>query len=238
MGGMLNIERFFENHLEHRSISSEELRQFAEDHISKLKTREGTPSVIVALIASTETAFDGFDGKLSARATLQAAQSGGTITKDEALQLIRTTVRQREGRIRDKFAKGSGPYAEFFPQGLGEYNKARHGQVNGLLDRLIAAATKHQAALGPELLSEFNQLKAAFVSAREDQVGSKGELAAARAEVAASRRILELQLGRNILAIASHHLGQPERAVDYFNQSLLEDPTRNDEDVAPVAPAP
>jgi hypothetical protein len=35
---------------------------------------------------------------------------------------------------------------------------------------------------------------------------------------------------------ATHHLGHPERAVDYFNQSLLEDPTRSDEDE--VTPAP
>ena len=30
--------------------------------------------------------------------------------------------------------------------------------------------------------------------------------------------------------IASHHLGHPGRAADYFDQSLLEDPTRNNED--------
>ena len=227
---MLNIERFFENHLSHRTISAEELRQFAEDHIAKLKAQPGAPPALSALAAPTESAFAAFDGKLSTRATLQASQSGGTITKDEALQLLRTTVRQREGRVRDKLGKGSGPYAEFFPAGLGEYNKARLGQVVGLLDRLIAAATKHQGALGADLLAEFQALKTTFTTAREDQVGTKGELANARAAVAGSRTVLELQLGRNLLAIASHHLGHPERAADYFNQSLLEDPTRNNED--------
>jgi ATP/maltotriose-dependent transcriptional regulator MalT len=138
--------------------------------------------------------------------------------------------------VRDRFAKGSGPYAEFFPRGLKEYNQARLGQVPGLLERLITAATKHQAALGPELLAEFQALKTTFATARDGQVETKGELAQARASVAATRGILELQLGKNILAIASHHLGQPERAADYFNQSLLEDATRNNED--PVTPLP
>ena len=63
---------------------------------------------------------------------------------------------------------------------------------------------------------------------------AKGDLAQARAELAAARSVLELQLGRNILAIASHHLGHPERAVDYFTQPLLEDPTRQNEDSAPA----
>ena len=234
---MINITRFFENHLEHRSISGEELRQFAEDHLGKLRALPDAPAVITALTAPTQAAFDAFDEKLSARTTLQASQSGGTITKDEALQQIRTTVRQHEGRIRDKFAKGSAPYAEFYPQGLGEYNRARMGQVTGLLARLVSAAEKHQAVLGPELLAEFQGLKTAFASARDGQVDTKGDLAQARAGVKATRTALELQLGRNILAIASHHLGQPESAATYFNQSLLEDPDRSNDEDPELAPA-
>ena len=32
---MVNIEQLFENHLENRGISAEELPQFAEDHVGK-----------------------------------------------------------------------------------------------------------------------------------------------------------------------------------------------------------
>lgn len=233
---MLSIEKLFENHLDNRQISSEELRQFAEDHIARLNHLTSAPAAILALIAASEAVFEEFDGALSVRATLIAEQAGGTITKNEALQLLRTTVRQREGRIRDKLGKGSGPYAEFFPAGLLEYSRARLGQVNALLDRLITAADKYKTTLGPELLAEFTALKNTFATARDGQLDSKGELAAARAAVATTRTPLELQLGRNMLAIASHHLGEPERAKDYFNQSLLEDPTRNNED--PPAPQP
>ncbi len=227
---MINIRRFFENHLANREISAEEFRQFCEDHIGKLKALPSLPADLTALLAPTETAFDAFDGKLSARTTLQATQSGGTITQDEALQLFRTTVRQREGRVRDKFAKGSAAHTGFYPQGLQEYNKARLGQVPGLLERLIAAADKYKTQLGPELLAEFTALKTAFSTARAGQVEAKGDLAQARANLATTRTALELQLGKNILTIALHHLGHPERAADYFNQSLLEDPTRNNED--------
>jgi hypothetical protein len=234
---MISIERFFENHLSNREISSEELRQFAEDHIGKLRVMSALPAHLAALVTPTEAAFGAFDAALAARTTLQATQSGGTITKDDALEVFRTTVRQREGRVRDKFAKGSGAYAEFFPQGLKEYNKARLGQVPGLLERLLTAANKYKAELGPELLAEFTALKNTFSAAREGQVEAKGELVNARALVATTRSALELQLGKNILAIASHHLGNPDRAADYFNQSLLEDPTRtNDDSSAPPSP--
>lgn len=235
---MIAIERLFENHLSNREISAEELRQFTEDHLGKLGALPALPANLAALDAPTQAAFDDFDEALSARTVLLAGQIGGTITKDEARQLIRTTVRQREGRIRDKFPKGSAAYAEFLPQGLGEINKATIGKIPAILERLISAAEKHQAALGPELLAEFTALKTTYTGAREDQVDAKGELAEARATLAAARTALELQLGRNILAIASHHLGHPERAKDYFNQSLLEDPNRSEEDPAPVSPTP
>ncbi len=106
-----------------------------------------------------------------------------------------------------------------------------------MLDRLIAAATKYQAQLGPELLAEFTGLKSTFTGAREDQIGTKGELTAARATLATARTVLELQLGKNLLTLAAHHLGHLERAAGYFNQSLLEDPTRNHEEEI-AAPQP
>jgi hypothetical protein len=81
----------------------------------------------------------------------------------------------------------------------------------------------------------FTSIKTAFSTARDSQVETKGDLAQARAREAATRPVLELQLGRNILAIASQFLGQTAQAAIYFNQSLLEDPTRNNEDT-PLPP--
>jgi hypothetical protein len=234
---MINIKRFFENHLANREISAEELRQFAEDHLGKLKALPALPAEIAALLAPTDTAFDAFDAKLASRTTYLSAQMGGTVTKDEVLQLFRSTVRQREGRVRDKFPKGSAAYTEFYPQGFQDYNRARIGQLPGLLDRVITTAEKYKSTLGPELLAEFNALKTSFATARDGQVEAKGDLAHIRAALAAARVVLEMQLGKNILTIATHHHGHPERAADYFNQSLLEDPTRSNEDAVKPPPA-
>ncbi len=224
---MLDISRFFKNPLANPRISAEELRQFAEDHIGKLRALPVLPANLNGLLAATKTAFGDFDEKLADRTTYLAAQMSGTITKDEVLQLFRTTVRQREGRVRDKFPKGSAEYAEFFPNGLKDTNRARLGQLPGVLDRFITAADKYQSALGSELLAEFQALKLRFATARARQVEAKGDLAQIRANLASARRVLVMQLGKNILAIASHHLDEPERAKDYFDQSLLQDPKRN-----------
>jgi len=224
---MLDISRFFKNPLANPRISAEELRQFAEDHLGKLKALPVLPANLNVLLAATKTAFVEFDEKLADRTTYFAAQMSGTITKDEVLQLFRTTVRKREGRVRDVFTRESAPYAEFFPNGLRDTNRARLGQLPGVLDRIITAADKYQTALGSELLAEFQALKTSFATARDRQVDAKGDLAQIRANLAAARRVLVMQLGKNILAIASHHLDEPQRAKDYFDQSLLQDPKRN-----------
>lgn len=48
-----------------------------------------------------------------------------------------------------------------------------------------------------------------------------------------TRTVLELQLTGNGLSLAREFKGQPKKAAEFFNQSLLEDPTR-DADEAPA----
>ena len=138
--------------------------------------------------------------------------------------------------MRDKFARQRRLCRILSPGSQG-IQQGPPRPVPGLLARLISAAAKHQAVLGPELLLEFQSLKTTFDNARDGQVAAKGDLAQARANVTAARGTMERQrLGANILAIASHHFGQPDQAAIYFNQSLLEDPTRSKEDEAPRLP--
>jgi hypothetical protein len=44
---MINIQRLFQNHFASVEISAEELRQFTEDHLGKLKALPAPPSASV-----------------------------------------------------------------------------------------------------------------------------------------------------------------------------------------------
>ena len=237
---MIQLHRLFENHLADLAISAEELRNFAEDFHSRLEARgrdaaQADAATCAALAASLDAPFTAFDAALGQRQAALATQQAGTITKDEAVQLIHTTIRQREGRIRDAFAKGTAGYEAFFPRGLSQYTRATLGQIPALLDQLIAAATAHQAQTGAPLLAEFQALKTTFTSARGEQVDKKGSVSDARAAVALARGALELALGAALLGIARLHLGHPEHASQFFTQSLLEDPDRSQADDTPPA---
>jgi hypothetical protein len=90
------------------------------------------------------------------------------------LQLFRTKIRQREGRVVDAFGKSSAQYREIFPQGLGYYTEASMQTVAQRLDYAVEKFTKDQTELGAPLVAEFTQLRTDFTAARGEQVEDNG----------------------------------------------------------------
>jgi hypothetical protein len=228
---MFKLRRYFENAFDKPEISSEELRSFSEDHIGKLKTEGGH----AAMLSATEVVFGPFDAALSDRAAQIGSLGGNTVTKNEVVQLFRTKIRQRRGRVVDAFGEGSAEYREIFPDGLSYYTKATMETLKQRLDYVVEKFTKYQAQLGAALVAEFEGLRTQFVNARDEQVGDKGGVSQARGAVKTTRTALEMQLTDNLLALAREFKGQPEKATEFFDQSLLEDPTLSQGGEPPAA---
>lgn len=220
---MMKIARFFENQFDDVEISSEELRSFAEDHLGKLSGR----APYAAMLAATEAAFGPFDDALSDRAENIGSQVGQTVSKNEVVQLFRTKIRQRRGRVVDVFGETSAEYREIFPQGLSYYTRATMETLKTRLDYVVEKFTKYQTELGAPLLAEFTALRTSFTEARGEQMEDKGAVSATRGAVKATRTALELQLTDNLLTLAKEFKGQPVKAAEFFDQSKLEDPAQS-----------
>ena len=229
---MFKIKRYFENPFDDRKISSEEIRIFAEDHIGKLTGHGGYATMLTA----TEPLFTAFDDALSARATELGTQGGGTMTKDQALQLFRTKIRQRRGRMVDVLGETSAEFHEIFPQGLMYYTRVTMQTAQQRLDYLVSKLTKFQAQLGAPLTAEFTTIRTSFETARTTQVEGMGSVSTARGVVKTTRTALELQLLDNLLTLAKEFKGQPEKAMEFFDQSKLEDPTQSQDTPPPPTP--
>ena len=221
---MMKLSRLFENLFDEPQISAEELRSFAEDHLGKLRAQG---SSFAAMLTATEGAYGPFDESLSVRAEQIGALGGNTVSKNQVLQLFRTKIRQRRGRVLDAFGESSAEYREIFPQGLSYYTKATMETVSQRLDYAVEKFTKYQAQLGAPLVTEFTELRASFNAARDGQVEDKGSVGQARDAVRTTRTALELQLTDNVLALAKQFKGQPEKAAVFFDQSKLEDPSQS-----------
>lgn len=113
------------------------------------------------------------------------------------------------------------------------YTRATMQTIQERLDYAVTKFTKYQADLGATVVTEITGLRTAFANARDTQLEGKGEVSEARGMVKTTRTALELQLTDNLLALAKLFKGQPAKAAEFFNQSLLEDPQH-----PPVPPVP
>lgn len=230
---MIKIARYFEIPFADPEISAEELRSFGEDHLGKLGAAGGH----AAMVTATEAVYAPFDAALSARAEQIGALSGNTVSKNEVVQLFRTKMRQRQGRVVDAFGEKSAEYREIFPQGLSYYTRVTMETMKQRLDYAVEKFTKYKTQLGAPLVTEFTALRTSFNEAREEQVGEKGNVSQAREAVRTTRGALELQLTGNLLTLANQFKGEPEKAATFFDQSRLEDPTQNQASEAEKAAA-
>lgn len=238
---MIDLKKYFEIPFQDPEISMDEFLLFSEDHLARLKeqnTNGPDAGAFTALIAATQPLFDTFNNDMSDRDAATSAREGGTMTKDEALAAFQLHVRRREGTIKGEFGKPSAQYEEFFPRGLSEYTRATMANAEVLMDRMVTKATKYQAELGAGIVTEFTDLRAAFVSARAAQLGQIGGVSDARDQLWTSRGALEVQTTINALTIAIKYIGQPEKESLFFDQSKLEDPDRSAPPAPPPAPTP
>ncbi|MDQ6698927.1 MAG: hypothetical protein M3Z36_01925, partial [Acidobacteriota bacterium] len=193
---MIEISRYFENPFDDPQISAEELRAFAADHTGKLQAQDADgplKGTFASTISETQAAFQPFDGALSGRAEMLGQRVGQTLSKNQAVQLFRTKIRQRQGRVRDVFGEGTPQYLEIFPQGLMYYTRMKMENAEQRMDYAVEKFTKYKTELGGDLLAEFTQLRAAYGAARDAQVMDKRQVTEASGLVASTRRTLELQ---------------------------------------------
>ncbi len=238
---MIDLKKYFEIPFEDPAISFDECLLFSEDHLAKLKGQNDAgpyAGQLLALVTPTQTAFDAFNNAMSERDSQTASREGGTMTKDQALEAFQMHVRRREGTIKGAFGKPSPQYEQFFPRGLSEYNRATMANAEVLMDRMVTKTTAFQTDLGVPMVTEFTSLRAAFVTARAAQLDQKSDVTGARDALYAARGVLEAQMTVNLLTLAIKFMKQPEKVALFFNQSLLEDAVRSQEEEPPAPPAP
>ncbi len=228
---MQNLKTFFTNHYDTDRISDNRLRKFTEDHLQRTAELGTYPN----LVTETQAVYTGYFGAITDEATKTAIREGQTKAVEAAVKAIKNAVSQQEGLIRAKYGKDSPEYQEFLPQGVSEYADATLANIETLVVRFANAAEAHKAEL-TGLNTQFNQLHTAFTTARNAQLGTKGEVAAGKATTATSRDAVEIQLMKNLLAIALDHIGDPQGGLAYFDQSILESPGTEDKPEPPPTP--
>ena len=189
-------------------------------HVSALETLPNPPLSAIQ-IAATKTCFQAFQASLGLLATKGAQQVGGTITREEAGEIVLAFISRKEGLIKSYFGKKSAAYAEFYPQGISEYNEATVEGLIAKLERYATAAVRYKTQLGEAFVNELEGLRTQYSEVRHDQSAGIALNKDAQAQVREARKALTLQLTRNVLVIAAACLENPDAFARWFNFGLL-----------------
>ncbi|HEY8899914.1 MAG TPA: hypothetical protein VIM61_05845 [Chthoniobacterales bacterium] len=127
-------------------------------------------------------------------------------------------------------------YVELLPGGLKEFREATLDALNGKLVALLARLAPYAATIGTADVAGLTTLQGEWATLRGEQVAKKGVSTDASGNRREAADALREQLFDNLLAIARHEKGQPEKLGLYMQQSLLEDATQSAEEPAPATP--
>lgn len=234
---MRNIHTYFKVIFDSSKISDDNLRKFAEIHLQRLSA-DNPGGIFTTLISGTTAAYQAYFGAIVDEATRAAIQKGMTLKMNDTLAAFIEAVRRQEGRIHAEYGKESAEYAEFYPQGLNEYNQASLADVETLMLRYAQAAERHAALLGQSFVDTFTDFHADFAAARTAQLLAIGEVKAEKSATRSNRDALEDQLMDNLLTLAMKFKRNADAGMAYFDQSFLRDTDKDDEEdeVAPLPP--
>ncbi len=217
---MINLKTFFINHFDTKAISDDTMKELTQKHLVSMS--ENNPGNIYdTLITDTTQVYTNYFGAMTDEATKIAIKEGKTVTMNVKLTEFKDFVSQQEGLIRSKWGVKSAEYQEFYPQGITEYLQATLASIEQIMVRYINAATTYQLDLGAPFVTDVTTLSDEFIAARQSQISLMAIVEGKKSETSVKRDVVEIQLMKNLLIIASNNVGDETKVEDYFDQSLI-----------------
>lgn len=217
---MINLQTFFKIHFDTKEISDDNLYKFSEDHIARLHANNDK-GVYSVMIATTEAAFEVYATAMSQEDAQYTQQQGSTLKVAAVIAEFKEQVSRSEGLINYTYGIKSSAYQEFFPSGVTEYSKAKKANIETLMARIIVKAQKYQDTLGEVFTNKFITYRHNYIQARRTQLQNIGRVSADKSRMEEVRSSLERQLMLNVLQLAIEFLGNAERGLDFFDQSII-----------------
>lgn len=217
---MLNPIRFVKDLFDDEDLSDVKLQPFANDHLIRLGNNN-PGGIYSQMITDTTNAYTGFYGRLTDQAVKEAISEGLTITMNNANAAVLDKLSKQRDLVAYKFGDESDVYQEFFPQGLTAYRKATLDELPNMLDGYLVAATAHLNADFPAEVTEVGGLINAYENARNAQLSAFSQTDSVRTGRREDRKVLTLQLTKNMLTLAIDFLEDPDRFDDYYDDKWL-----------------
>lgn len=234
---MKTLSNYLTNPFDNDDISMAELIAFSTDHAQRLIANNSAgqfDDVIPALttaLTQVEDHITDDQGRLGIRMARKQA-------KDNFREhTIPAEAKRIEAGFTVAFGDDSPILLEAFPAGRSILHSCRDDQMEGHLQTLFMAVSRHQASLAPATLAQATALKSNWTAHYQASEASTGNKTVTQLGKKEARDALQLQLFHNLLKLAAMFPRQPEKLSTYMQQHLLENPGSSAADTpSPVVP--
>ena len=236
---MLRFDRFFINPFDDDSISLAELSAYTTDHLGRM-VANNPGALLNGRINATTVAFTTLESCATDDGVKLGLRKARVMIKDQFRTSLSVQLGYIEGAIKS-FFKAQSPEVllECFPEGLTAIAKSRDDGVNNHLMRLVTALTARTVPTGSmpaTTLNDASGLLSTWTAIYAASESSSANKTATENEKRAARKNLQFELFTNLLFLAGQFPGETDKATLFMRQSLLENPTRSEEEPEPPAP--
>ncbi len=213
------------NPFDDSKISMAELLAFTSDHLQRMIANP--LPVLAARITATQTALNGVsDAFTDDESTLGLRKARKQAKKD-----YRTALIPRVGaiaiKVQAQFGEGAAEFVECFPHGRTIFSSCTDDEVTNNLDILIAGVTAHTPPLAAQVVTDATAIKTGWMAVYSPSESASGAKTTTIAAKNTARAALQLELFKNLLALAQAFPRQPEQLDLYMQQSLLQPHTQS-----------
>ena len=213
--------RKFRNWLLHLVVSRQDLKSIAGSTLTALKQDGAKWQTKIDLI---QPLYDGFDAGLVGRAGATAGRGSHTLQADTVFGLIKRLMKKA---YKVHFAAleetNAELFKEFFPEGRSQFSQATRQTMGTAFPAFVQTLKDHVAAVpnGAVLLADAQALAADWKEARKVQDARKKQVKTTSTDLDADETDLVIELFGVYAALLAEYYRTPERALDYFDFSVL-----------------
>ena len=212
-------------------ISMAELLAFTSDHLERMLANP-LPALAARVIA-TQTALGGVSGAFTDDESTLGLRKARKKAKDDYRKALLPRVGAIAIKVQAQFGEGSAEFVECFPHGRSVFSACSDDEVVNNLDVLIAGVTAHTPPLAAQIETDATAIKTGWTAVFTPSESAGGAKTTTQAAKHAARYALQLELFKNLLALATLYPRQPEQLELYMQQTLLQPHTQS-----PATPAP
>jgi hypothetical protein len=219
---MKDLFRYLEVPFDTPAISLAELIAFSSDHLQRLVLNNPGAQFNTRITATT-TALTALSASTTDDISKMGLRKACKLGKNAFREALPGNITKLHAAVVAQYGADSMQVQDGFPFGRSIFSTCTDDLVSQHLQALSNWLGAHAADLGPGpgndaagLLSTWTALYAASESSTAAKAGSEEARRIARSN-------LQLELFKNLLAIAAVHARDPEKISIYMQQSLLED---------------